>query len=217
MDYYKILGVSPGATEAEIKAAYHQAAKRAHPDAGGSAEAMQQVNLAYATLSRPLDRSEYDRERAQAAAPRPRPRSPESRGGGTEAYQPAGPDPAEVAREDREYRRALSWARLSALKMLGYNLVAAVILGFAAPYLAQRANDPVSRLIFALLAFVPIYGLIIAGIFLAKPRLRLIVSLIGHRGLNLPRRDLEFLGAIALGAVPAAAVWVLLFNLGFVK
>lgn len=230
MDYYKILGVSPSATAAEIKTAYHQAAKRSHPDAGGSAEAMQRVNEAYATLSNPLDRRDYDDARADAAMPH--------RGTGA-ASEPAGHHAApprhhpaaghqanaaaaaaaaeEAARRDRQYQHALSVARSSAWRMLGYNLVAAIVMGFAAPYLARNANDPVSKIVFALMAFAPLYAVVIACIFLVRPRLRLTLALIGHRGYHLPRRDLEFLGAIALAALPIAAIWTILFNLGLVK
>lgn len=43
---HEILGVKPGASEAEIDAAYREKAKTAHPDRGGSAEAMQELNAA---------------------------------------------------------------------------------------------------------------------------------------------------------------------------
>lgn len=59
-DYYEILGVKHDATEAEIKAAYKQAAKSAHPDAGGSNEKMQEVNAAWEVLGNAQKRAEYD-------------------------------------------------------------------------------------------------------------------------------------------------------------
>lgn len=45
--WYEILGVSVGASPDDIKAAFRQKAKEAHPDAGGSVEAMQSVNAAF--------------------------------------------------------------------------------------------------------------------------------------------------------------------------
>jgi hypothetical protein len=43
---WEILGIKPGASEAEIQAAYRKAAREAHPDAGGSDERMSEVNRA---------------------------------------------------------------------------------------------------------------------------------------------------------------------------
>lgn len=50
-DPWGLLGIRPGATEAEIDAAYREKAKKAHPDApGGSVEAMQALNEARAAV-----------------------------------------------------------------------------------------------------------------------------------------------------------------------
>jgi DnaJ-like protein len=49
MDPYEVLGVRPGSPEAEVVAAYREAAKRWHPDRAGSEgeQKMAQVNAAY--------------------------------------------------------------------------------------------------------------------------------------------------------------------------
>lgn len=46
--WWVVLGVAPGATFAELEAAYRRAAKVAHPDAGGSRAAWDRLQLAYA-------------------------------------------------------------------------------------------------------------------------------------------------------------------------
>lgn len=60
-DPYAVLGVPATATHDEIRAAYRAAARRLHPDAGGSAEAMQQLNVAWNVLQDPGRRAAYDR------------------------------------------------------------------------------------------------------------------------------------------------------------
>lgn len=52
MDPYRELGVSPDASEEEIKSAYRALAKKYHPDANpeGTAEKMNRINAAYAMI-----------------------------------------------------------------------------------------------------------------------------------------------------------------------
>jgi len=59
-DFYKELGLSPAATAAEIKVAYRQLVKRHHPDAGGDAQRIVAINVAYGVLSQAETRQAYD-------------------------------------------------------------------------------------------------------------------------------------------------------------
>lgn len=63
-DYYRILGIAPNASAAEIKQAYRRLAFRHHPDKNPlnlvSDEMMKEINEAYATLSDPANRRKYD-------------------------------------------------------------------------------------------------------------------------------------------------------------
>jgi curved DNA-binding protein len=63
-DYYKILGVSRGATDAEIKKAYRKLAMKNHPDHAkgdkAAEERFKKISEAYAVLSDKQKRQEYD-------------------------------------------------------------------------------------------------------------------------------------------------------------
>lgn len=59
-DYYSVLGLDRGASQAEIKAAYRQRAPHVHPDRGGSQEEMAALNEAYDCLSDTPRRLLYD-------------------------------------------------------------------------------------------------------------------------------------------------------------
>ena len=62
-DYYEVLGVSKGASDAEIKSAFRKLAKLYHPDVNKEADAeakFKEIQEAYAVLSDPSRRSQYD-------------------------------------------------------------------------------------------------------------------------------------------------------------
>jgi curved DNA-binding protein CbpA len=66
-DYYSVLGLSPTASNGEIKKAYRRLVMQYHPDRNpgqpDSDERLRAVNEAYAVLGNPQKRAEYDRSR----------------------------------------------------------------------------------------------------------------------------------------------------------
>jgi len=63
-NFYEVLGISPAASVQEIREAYRQQAFRYHPDRNqmdlATNKNMEKINEAYATLSDPIKRKEYD-------------------------------------------------------------------------------------------------------------------------------------------------------------
>lgn len=62
-DYYEVLGIQKGASDAEIKKAYRQMAKKYHPDVNKDADAeekFKEINEAYEVLSDPQKKANYD-------------------------------------------------------------------------------------------------------------------------------------------------------------
>ena len=65
IDYYRILGVKPNASQTEIKSAYRKLALKSHPDLNPNSEAGRQFALlskAYHTLIDPQERVYYDEQ-----------------------------------------------------------------------------------------------------------------------------------------------------------
>jgi len=58
--HYEALGVDRSASLGTIRGAFRKRAREAHPDAGGTDEAMKRVNLAWSVLRDPDLRAEYD-------------------------------------------------------------------------------------------------------------------------------------------------------------
>lgn len=88
-DYYSILGVEPGAGDAEIKTAYRRLARKYHPDVSkeaGAEEKFKAVNEAHEALRDPEKRKAYDQLRAQGYRPGEEFRPPPDFGRGGQGF-----------------------------------------------------------------------------------------------------------------------------------
>src|ERR1700742_3835621 len=91
-DPYEVLGVSKGASEAEVKKAFRTLAKKHHPDTSKgdekSKQRFQEINTAYEIVGDKEKRAKYDRGEIDAAG---NPRGFDPRGhGGFEGGGPGG-------------------------------------------------------------------------------------------------------------------------------
>jgi hypothetical protein len=213
-DYYKLLGISPTATEAEIKRAYHAAAKRAHPDAGGSQEQMQRINEAYQALSSAQKRREYDAHRS-APPPPPRPRQPQPHYSSEEGYparphREPPPNPAAHAHSRAAFNKLRrGQARGVALQMLLRNLAAAALVVLITHFFGSMTSANLTRHMLSLFTFIPVYFVCMALVFLVDPDLRLeIFDLTHDPSLRTKLHLLRILIALALPFLPLAVLWV---------
>ncbi|MDO5634217.1 MAG: DnaJ domain-containing protein [Micrococcus sp.] len=75
-DAYAVLGASPDASDEDLRRAYRRAARRTHPDAGGTTEDFRAVSAAWDLVATPERRRRYDLSRPEVATPgRPGPAS----------------------------------------------------------------------------------------------------------------------------------------------
>lgn len=97
-DYYRILHVHPDAPTEIIRSSYRTLMQRLkrHPDLGGDHEHAALINEAYATLTDPAKRGEYDRQRTEArktpddSGTTPQPSSPEKTSVSWHSYRSTG-------------------------------------------------------------------------------------------------------------------------------
>lgn len=87
--YYKILGLSPGASKDDLKRAYRRLANEHHPDKGGNAETFKEINKAYGLLTGKRQLSKAERQEQEASRMQPQPQRPYN----WQSYKPPPPPP----------------------------------------------------------------------------------------------------------------------------
>ena len=107
--YYELLQVSENADQEIIQAAWRRLVLRYHPDRSSdpnAAEMTQRLNDAYAILSDPARRAEYDRELAAGPSSRPAhpPRPPNRPTQETPPPRPKQPPPPPRASQEQNFR-----------------------------------------------------------------------------------------------------------------
>jgi hypothetical protein len=129
-DFYEVLQVHPSADPEVIDSAYRRLALKHHPDKGGSADRMSELNRAYAILRDPIERARYDATRAERRdAPAGTSEQPPTAPG--ERAQSPSPVPAAAARSP--WRWLLVVPAAFGGSWLGAALVAYVIERFGPP------------------------------------------------------------------------------------
>ncbi|TFD33333.1 J domain-containing protein [Cryobacterium cryoconiti] len=68
---YEVLGVSPSASDDELRRAYRRLLRHTHPDVGGDAAAFHAVQIAWERIGSPGSRADYDRRRYPDSAAEP--------------------------------------------------------------------------------------------------------------------------------------------------
>ena len=115
MDHYELFGIGRDASRSELRRAYRRLAARHHPDRNrddpaAATRRMAEINDAFATLSDPVRKFDYDRRLSRAARPEAsRPDEPSPRRTEQPADHPTRPpddDPVRRARREAKERAA---------------------------------------------------------------------------------------------------------------
>jgi curved DNA-binding protein CbpA len=147
-NHYQVLGVSPLATDAEIKAAFRSRARALHPDQNATKTAVDQqssagelmaVTEAWRVLHDPQRRFDYDMAQLSSVNVPPRP-APAARPAPqrASATRPS-PQPEAEPSPEQHTGRGIPW--------IGVLVVLAIIFVFTAFAAAHRGSDPSSPLV----------------------------------------------------------------------
>ena len=104
--HYDVLGITARATPDEVRDAYRRAARAHHPDAGGDAQRMADLNTAWHVIGHPVRRAAYDRQLAR------RPAAGHGTASSAWPFAPGGDDGAWDV-DAAAYRTADEWADLA--------------------------------------------------------------------------------------------------------
>lgn len=157
---------------AEIKSAYRQAAKKAHPDAGGSVADMDQINEAYGVLGDLAKRAMYDQERRlhYAPPPPPTPHSPQSQS----TSHVSQTDQQAAARAELN-RLRIAYARRSGVEIIKWSIVAGAGLGALMWLFGGQITQLGTRLVLLIAMGAAGFGLIFGTTCITDPDHRLVL------------------------------------------